>query len=248
VNKNISLLNSSKNQYFNDGLRSQFSQYRLSSYKKENEIFNFLLNNKINKFYILGDLPITYLYANSDFPYIQNLYNMAPPNAQKKVISWIEENNINNIIIDVNYLKTDEVQNTIRLPYLYKYVLNNFKPNIFKDGIIYADRVKINNSFLNDWKRYLGSGVNLGFIPDNNIPDANDINSNLIKITLVKYTPGKVVNINVFYKDSKFLISFNPKSSGIFYIPMSHVWFLYNYNYGDFIKFESLDDALVSIN
>ena len=67
---NISLYGSSGTNYLKEGQKLQFSDFRMGNYKREDLISKWLINNNVDNFYILGDLPIVYFYSNKEYPYI----------------------------------------------------------------------------------------------------------------------------------------------------------------------------------
>ncbi len=225
----------------NDNSKKQklnvFSAEYLKAYSQEMELIRVLRgsNHSVPKFYSLPDDPMLYVIADISPPYQINGFNLSPIYEQEKIISYLEGENIEYVILDPIKGYIDGIPYYIRLPILYKFILKNYdlflEVNRFK-----VLRRKISKSPINlkIYSDIFGRNVDLGSIPSYSQPripanssECNGKNQCDLIIEVKSFdTKNNKITIPINIENIKFNIIFNKSNSNSnYFINLNRIWF-----------------------
>ena len=129
-------------------------------------------------FYVFGEPSAIYVYGQRKIPYFISFYDGSSLKDQYKLIKNLNENNIDIILIRKSFTSFDLIENSVRVPQIFEYVIKNFSYFNETDNYLILNRTgstrKPNYPM---WQMYLGSEINLGYLPNLIKPTSIECNS-----------------------------------------------------------------------
>lgn len=145
--------------------RKAFSGDRFSEFKQERAIVDSLRSTKKKSLFVLGDLPILYLFSPGPTPFHVNHYNASPIRAQNNLRTWLGRTKPEVVIVDPNQLTFDDIQLVVRIPIVAQWVILNYVPydRVGRYPLL-ARRLPNQPIDLAFWQGLLGNRVNYGHL------------------------------------------------------------------------------------
>jgi len=124
--------------------------------------------------YVLGNNSEIYALFGKTPPYSIYLYNMSPIDLQLRTISWLQQKRAKYVFWDFVHNDFDGVPNEVRLPLLFDYIVEHYKPLGANSRYRILKRMDDGEKpALDFWFSVLGSAIDLG-----SIPAASDLTGN----------------------------------------------------------------------
>jgi hypothetical protein len=146
-----------------------YSRPHFARFEVENAVVDELTRSGLapgDSVYVLGDASIFYILLDQPGPYVTNSYNESPLSEQRKVLEWLREKRPKFVIWQAGVLSFDEVPHVVRLPLIYRYVVDHYR---FVKAIgpyhVLAGRPAGQAIDLESWRAVLGERLDLGHVP-----------------------------------------------------------------------------------
>ncbi|MBF0543442.1 MAG: hypothetical protein HQM08_03360 [Candidatus Riflebacteria bacterium] len=216
---------------------------------------------KKDDFFDLGDDAYLYIILQQQAPFYISIYNQSILFSQKNTLAWLEEHKPNFIIWKKSFLDFDWVPNTVRVPLLFDYVMKNYS-YFDQEGsfLIFKRQTPEFSNSLDFWSTYLGSTIDLGFIPGGSKPKKflgssgeNFYQTNFVKISVLNPVSGRERKLLVSIQGKPYCVKFSETEySNTYYIQLNRIWFYQLAQYANLpIKIElekTNQDSGISIN
>src|ERR1043166_9682742 len=98
--------------------RRAFAGSRFSAFPDEMAIIDWMHAHGSKSLYVIGDMPILYLFAPPPTPYQVIVFTSAPVKAQLHVRGAVRQTSPDVIVLDLRHTSFDEVPNIVRVPIL----------------------------------------------------------------------------------------------------------------------------------
>jgi hypothetical protein len=116
--------------------------------------------------YALGDEQIFYLLLGRRTPYVVNSYNSSPIAEQVGTLRWLEETKPEFVVWDPRRNQFDNVPHIVRLPLIYRYVVEHYAPRTKAGRFeILQRRRDLSEPDLAFWRQHLGTQIDLRHVP-----------------------------------------------------------------------------------
>ena len=146
--------------------RSAFAASRFSAFPDEMAIIDWMHAHGSKSLYVIGDMPILYLFAPPPPPYQVNLYNSSPVKAQLHVRKWMRRTSPDVIVLDPRTTTFDEVPNIVRVPILASEVTLGYVPQAVIGPYHLLTRRSGQPIPLAFWRQVFGTSVDFGHLLD----------------------------------------------------------------------------------
>jgi hypothetical protein len=149
---------------------ARYDRSRFDGFVVENRVVDTLRNefgwNSQQTVYVLGDDVVFYMLMRQKPPYVLSTYNGSPLEEQQRVVQWHEERKPRFVIWNPMKDSFDTVPHTVRLPLIFRYVVENYRPvkTVEQYQILIAKQEPAagDGAF---WRQYLGTRLDMGHIP-----------------------------------------------------------------------------------
>jgi hypothetical protein len=201
-------------------------------------LFNKDFNEKFklsrsNDLYVLGDDSYIYVALDQLIPPYISYYSESILYSQDTMVTWLLMNKPQYVIWNKDNLTFDLVPNILRVPLIYDYIQRNysFESNFHNFKVLKISFNSLTDPNLSEWTHYLGSSIDLKYLPSfssisenyNKCSKAKPTNTLLIKSN--SKTNGEVV-VNFKYKNMLYSLKFNTVPSKQYYfINLERIWF-----------------------
>jgi hypothetical protein len=150
-------------------VKNEYSRARFHSLAKM-KVIEVLVNDlgftRSDKIFSLSDDGFFYALANQDAPYEITAYNGSPIADQRRVLEWLRRNSPRFVLWDARKVQFDGVPNLVRVPLIYRYVVENY---VFLRSIDQYEVLKRRSATepidMKFWREKLSSPVDLGHLP-----------------------------------------------------------------------------------
>jgi hypothetical protein len=107
-----------------------FALSRFADFPDELGIIDWIKSRGKKSLYVLGDMPIFYLFVSAPPPYQVNIYNSSPIEAQLRMRDWLRKSQPEVVVLDPRAKTFDQVQTVVRIPIVVNEVVLNYAPEI----------------------------------------------------------------------------------------------------------------------
>jgi hypothetical protein len=184
--------------------------------------------------YVLGDDPFFYILMGEDGPYVTNNYNSSPLHDQQRIVTWLQRTSPRFVIWNASDKQFDAVQNVVRVPVIYNYVIRTFTfARTIGPYTILRSRGAQEPVDLAFWAARLGPSIQLGHIPGMASPPPSEecaANKTGCGDYLLMRVPrqymGLGISVQVRSKAGDFILSFETdRSASEYVVPLERIWF-----------------------
>jgi len=99
-------------------------------------------------------------------PYDSSTYNSSPLEEQQRVVQWLQERKPRFVIWNPTKSSFDSVPHTVRLPLIFRFVVENYRPvktvDPYQILIATQEHAEGDAAF---WRQYLGTRLDMGHVP-----------------------------------------------------------------------------------
>jgi hypothetical protein len=115
--------------------------------------------------FVLGDEAYAYIATASLPPPYLTIYNQSILYSQNETLAWLERERPGFVLWQPGAARFDDVPNHVRVPLLFAYVAEHYVPVAERGGFALLRRRESEPLDLTFWTKWLGSRVDLGYIP-----------------------------------------------------------------------------------
>lgn len=190
--------------------------------------------DKEDDLFVLGDDSYIYILLEKTAPFYITFYNQSILYSQQNTVDWLKKHKPKYVVWKSSFKEFDKVPNIVRVPLIFKYVINNYTYNASVGGFIILRRKdpleQVDTDF---WRQQLGDTVHLGLIPSRSDPDrfkADKDNTKrsytILTIESPKPIHGKERTILVKVQNGLFKIKYRERKNVFSYnIILDRIWF-----------------------
>jgi hypothetical protein len=214
-----------------------FDKERFADFHDEMKIVEWMQARAMKGLYVMGDVPILYLFQPSPPPYQVNIYNTSPMRAQLQVRSWIRERQPQMVVLDPRAVSFDGVPHIVRVPILTAEVILNYVPETTIGPYRILTRREGKPIPFEFWQGIYGASIDFGYLlqqssnprwPDcagNKPQDEQCLRYLWLRFAQAVGTDTRVV-LPVQVGSAKFEISFvRTPGTSEYLIPLDRIWF-----------------------
>lgn len=145
--------------------RAAYAEQRLSEHPSEMAIIDKLRTMNAKSLFVLGDLPLLYLFFPASTPYHVNTYNASPVGAQQEMREWLLRTKPDIVVVDPNALVFDDIQMVVRIPLVTEEIVRDYVPFDRIDRYPLLARRRSDQVIpFSFWRGLFGASIDYGYL------------------------------------------------------------------------------------